>query len=105
MVILPVPVPFQAFVRRLATSAFVQLLADPEPSPCRMNLPFIRVESADPTHPRAVLTMSTKCMMHLVYESQRKSTEIFITGPAEKFEKVAYSERIGPKVAPRRFPS
>jgi hypothetical protein len=64
-----------------------------------MNLSFIRVEAADPTHSRVVPAMSAKCMMHLVYEAQGESTEIFITGQVEKFEKIAYRERIGPEVA------
>jgi hypothetical protein len=38
--------------------------------------------------------------MHLIYEAQRQSTKIFITGPTEKFEKVAYGKRIGPEIAP-----
>jgi len=70
--VLAVPVPFEAFVHRLAGLALVQGLADPQPACGWMPLSLLFTETADPSCPGIVGAVASEDVVYLIDKAQRK---------------------------------
>src|SRR4030042_4984164 len=96
MIILPILVPLQAFVKGITKSPFVQFLTDPQSSLDGVLPSLLFIEAAYPASPWVVFAVAAECLVNLIHEPQCQMLEFLAPGLLIKAEKVADRESIGP---------
>ena len=99
--ILPVTIPFPAFVIGFVRSPFRERLADPQATGRGMTLAIVLVQPADPALARIVVGKAPQHVMDLVHQLQGKVSVAFLAGQARHFEEIADGEGVGPEIASR----
>ncbi len=102
MEVLPVAIPLQRLVERLAGTAFGELLADPKPASGGMGLTVALGQPADPAGTRIVFPMPSQRVMHLIDQPQSEIHVPLLPGQTRQAEEIAYRKGVRPQVAPRR---
>jgi hypothetical protein len=96
MIVLPIPVPFQTFVKRNGGSTFLQLFAYPQSPSGRVLPSLFLIEAADPAGPRVVCSVAAEDVVDLVHELQCQIFEFVVPGLLIKAEKIADRKCVRP---------
>jgi len=101
VVILPVPLPLEPLVERLAAPAFGERFADTEAPDRRVYFALPVGEAADPARSPVVGAVPAEGVVHLTNEAEGEVPIGLFLRPVVEFDVVADRIRIGPEVAPR----
>jgi hypothetical protein len=96
MVVLSIPIPFQAFVEGISRPPFVYVFTDPQPPLRRVRCALLLIQAADPAGSWVVFTVPAKYFMNLIDEAQCEMLVFFITHLTVKLEEVTNGKRISP---------
>jgi hypothetical protein len=96
MIVLPIPVPFQIFVKRDGGPTLLQLFAYPQSPSGRVLPSLFLIEAADPAGPRVVSAVAAEDVVDLIDELQCQILEFLVPSLLIKAEKVADRKRVRP---------